>query len=207
MKNDLAHIRAGLMRGVGLGLGLIGTTLLAVSVNGVLHTFTRGDLISSSKLNTNFATLRTAIESTREPPIGSIIAWHKDLGTGAVPALPEGWLECDGQTVMDEASPLDGVVLPNLNGDGRFLRGSSSSGANQAAQFAQHTHRNNMVVRTYHSPDVFTDLNTGSTPTGVRPGIEQFYHTFNTINPNVGFAGGAETRPINMSVVWIVRVK
>lgn len=65
------------------------------------------------------------------PPIGSVIAWHKALA--GAPALPDGWLECNGQVVGDPTSPLDGQTLPNLNGDvhgggGRFLRGSNKSG-------------------------------------------------------------------------------
>jgi len=60
------------------------------------------------------------------PPIGAIVAWHRDM-TG-VPDLPDGWLECNGQVVDDEASPLYRQTLPNLNGEKRFLRGGSPSG-------------------------------------------------------------------------------
>ncbi len=66
-------------------------------------------------------------------PIGGIIAWHKSLDAG-VGSLPDGYLECNGQTVSDAASPLDGVVLPDLNGQayaggrGRYLRGGNTSG-------------------------------------------------------------------------------
>ena len=53
-------------------------------------------------------------------PIGSIVAWAKSLTN--TPALPVGWVECDGSVVSDSASVYDGVTLPDLNG-GEFLRG------------------------------------------------------------------------------------
>lgn len=64
-------------------------------------------------------------------PTGAILAWAKSMTN--TPALPVGWLECNGQVVEDEASPYYGQTLPDLNsteGDGgRFLRGGPASGA------------------------------------------------------------------------------
>mgnify|MGYP001801643211 CR=1 FL=1 len=57
-------------------------------------------------------------------PIGGIIAWHTTGGE----TLPTGWMECNGDTVLDDESPFNGNSLPNLNvgdGTGRFLRGST----------------------------------------------------------------------------------
>jgi len=59
-------------------------------------------------------------------PVGTVVAWLKNLS--GTPALPDGWAECNGQTVDDADSPYYGQTLPNLNGENRFLRGSSSSG-------------------------------------------------------------------------------
>jgi len=64
------------------------------------------------------------------PPIGSIIGWAKSL-TG-VPALPDGWVEANGQSLSDAASPLNGQTIPDLNGaenEQRFLRGCETSGS------------------------------------------------------------------------------
>ncbi len=70
------------------------------------------------------------VELDVKPPIGSIIAWAESL-TG-VPTLSEGWVECNGQTLSDADSPLNGQTIPDLNGFGggaqRFLRGATSSG-------------------------------------------------------------------------------
>jgi hypothetical protein len=65
-------------------------------------------------------------------PIGVILPWHKNM-TG-VGALPEGWLECNGQTISDADSPMNGQAVPDLNnqvyagGRGYYIRGGSTSG-------------------------------------------------------------------------------
>jgi hypothetical protein len=131
-------------------------------------------------------------------PIGSIVAWHKSFGPGA-PALPAGWIECNGQPQSVPGSPFaDGqgmVTPPNLNGDARFLRGAGTSGAMQPDAFKSHTH----------------GINVGQGSTyGASPAVAGRNAT-TTINTTAVVAttpdGVDETRPINMSVVWIIRVK
>ena len=51
----------------------------------------------SSKLEVN-----GAISGFGIVPIGSIIAWHKSFSNS--PALPDGWVECDGQVLSDPNS-------------------------------------------------------------------------------------------------------
>jgi len=58
-------------------------------------------------------------------PLAGITAWHKNLSTEP---LPDRFKECDGSTINDAESPLDGQTVPNLNGDNRILKGNSSSG-------------------------------------------------------------------------------
>ncbi len=97
----------------------------------VPNVFTSGTLAKSSEVNENFAW-------TGMVPIGTILPWAKSL-TG-VPALDDRFVECNGQTLSDAESLLDGQVIPNLNGDAtgaalsdgqkyqRFLRGDTTSG-------------------------------------------------------------------------------
>ena len=76
--------------------------------------------------------------STLIAPVGAIVAWHADMpGT---PGLPDGWVSCNGGTVADPLSPLNGGNIPNLNTDGRFLRGGLVSGAMQDDAMQTHTH-------------------------------------------------------------------
>lgn len=62
-------------------------------------------------------------------PLGSIIAWHRDIDPdNYVPPLPPGWAECNGQVLDDPESILHNQKIPNLNNEGRFLRGNNVSG-------------------------------------------------------------------------------
>jgi len=67
----------------------------------------------------------TADEVNVFMPIGSIIAWAKTYTN--TPALPEGWVECDGSVLSDADSVYNGQTLLDLNG-GEFLRGAATSG-------------------------------------------------------------------------------
>ena len=133
---------------------------------------------------------------TTQPPIGSIVAWHKNL-TG-VPALPPEWLECNGQTVSDAGSPLNGQVVPDLNsvvpmyaGGGRFLRGGTSSGILQDSS----------VMFPNDTSDAFTN----SDGTGPETIPSRDAHVSSIVVNQV--VQGTTSRPVNMSVVWIIRIK
>ena len=93
------------------------------------------------------------------PPVGSIIAWHKNLnvptpsGSSNPPpepqiTLPGEWIECDGKLISDPESPFDGLKAPQLNSsvfssetEGLFLRGSNVSGWAQVDTMKAHTHQ------------------------------------------------------------------
>ncbi|MGR0480422.1 MAG: hypothetical protein ACTFAL_03215 [Candidatus Electronema sp. V4] len=74
----------------------------------------------------------------RLTPVGAIMPWHKNLA--ATPELPKGWVECNGQILDDPESPYNGQAIPNLNGEGRFLRGSNTSGVEESDTLASHEH-------------------------------------------------------------------
>lgn len=134
-------------------------------------------------------------------PIGTIINWHRDLmGTSAPLEMPLGWVECNGQTLSDPESVLNGKVIPNLNSEGRFLRGGNTSG--------------NMQAMDWKSFSV-----AGFTPGGYTHGEVWIPKSgFNTVYP---FGGkweapgnllrfrfdGSEVRPINMSIIFLIKVK
>lgn len=148
------------------------------------------------------------------PPIGSIIAWHKSMS--GTPSLPYGWVECNGQTLNDPASPYHNQTIPNLNGDASganspglsekasmFLRGGTTSGTGQNDAFQGHKHSitSNAISYSYGgmviNQGAESDLPTATIEVG---------------NPISDGTNGtprtaSETRPKNMSVVWIMRVK
>ncbi len=151
-------------------------------------------------------------------PIGSIIPWHKSIP--GVPPLPDGWVECNGQVLEATGSPLHGQVIPDLNASGRFLRGATESGILQDDMMQNHTHPD---AGHYHS---FNLSNNGYPDGGGDRTPENYWMEWyrgNNIwkNTNTTYANlqgpsewggnsprvGNETRPVNMSVVWIMRVK
>jgi len=74
-------------------------------------------------------------------PIGGIVPWFKDFTN--VPSLPAEFAECNGQTISDAESPLDGQTLPDLNGSSgknRFLRGDTTSGETGGSATNTHSH-------------------------------------------------------------------
>ena len=138
-------------------------------------------------------------------PVGSIIAWHKDM-PGTPPELV-GWAPCNGQEVTDDRSPFHGKKMPDLNNQGLFLRGSASSGTTQrASQVAVTLETNSGKLyfdasgrnMTRINGDFDETLTLGPNQRGfvTRVGVENV--------PGQTYAG--RVRPKNMSVVWIMRI-
>ncbi len=203
-----AQIRAGFARGLGFaaGMGLLGLLLLAGGlVADSLFSFSAGDLISAGQINYNFQQIRTEIATLRnetQAPVGSIVGWHKNVQ--GVLSIPAGWVECKGGTVSDPDSPIRGASIPNLNGnpgggpspalsgaEQMFLRGGMTSGNGQDDLIESHTHD----YESERDTNGWGGSNSGT-------GLTEWRRTKDT-----GATGGSETRPKNMSVVWIMRIK
>ncbi|MBI4606044.1 MAG: hypothetical protein HY721_29105 [Planctomycetes bacterium] len=204
-----AH-RAGRAQDSGLLNGAPWSAILAAGSNDPTDGFIRGDKVADGslgpeKLNVE---LQAQLEAMRRamPPVGSVVAWLKSL---PAPALPEGWVECNGQTetLQDPLSNTSReVVVPNLNGkDGlaqRFLRGSTTSGkiggedrhTLTIEEMPSHAHTFNRNDRT--GSGVYYDLEVALIKSA----------TTNTTNPT----GGDKPHnilPSYYEVVWILRVK
>ena len=137
---------------------------------------------------------------THIAPIGSVVAWLKSLTN--TPSLPDGWVECNGQTISDAESVYDGVTIPDLNasaGTARFLRGATTSGSTGGSE----THKHQWFDYT------------GSDSGGFA--LEHSYrnHTWNSAgslievdDSNVDFyTSTVSALPSYYSVVWIMRIK
>jgi hypothetical protein len=143
-------------------------------------------------------------------PIGTIKAWHKSFPN--TPALPWGWVECNGQAINDAASPYNGSNTPDLNNTftsesgtisaaGRFLRGGTTSGvsvvdqANNLAQIGSSGNNGCGTCDAVVPQDGTWPVNT--------PG-------YNRSNSNTSMRvshRGVENFPGNMTVVYIFRIK
>ncbi|MCP4133372.1 MAG: hypothetical protein GY754_20560 [bacterium] len=156
------------------------------------------------------------VVSEMSAPVGTIIAWQKNMSS--TPNLPGTWVECNGQTITDADSVYYGMNTQNLNGEGRFLRGGSTSGIYQEDTTA----RNGLTVQVggSHYHDIYTyhdDWNEDDKSPLTKPSWaddspnesdRQLTHqTDSGGNHSHILLGDYETRPINMSVVWIMRIK
>ncbi len=128
-------------------------------------------------------------------PVGSIMPWDDSI-TG-VPALPDRWQLCDGSEITDAASPMFGEFTKDLNGDGRFLRGSATAGTLQDHAFQLHQHYDG--TRAVGGAYVLADRG----DSGARNQTTAGYVADGGGTPKTA----SETRPINMSVKFIVRIK
>jgi hypothetical protein len=144
--------------------------------------------IKSSELNANFDYV-FEIQS----PVGSVVAWLKNYTN--TPALPDNWVECNGQTLSDADSVYNGQTIPDLNGDNRFLRGNSTSGDTGGTENNNHQH--NVATETRF----FCSISGGSNETRL---------DVNMINPNSNNlikTTNLDNRPPYYNIVWVMRVK
>lgn len=154
--------------------------------------------------------------SQGDVPIGGVIPWLNNI-TG-VPNLPIGWALCDGSTINDALSPMNGQTIPDLNGDNRFLRGSDTAGGTGGSATSAHTHglgagfanismssgTNQLELEQDTTEGSFTKSHTVSTSIVAGSG---------TVNNNrTGLSGTSDSDstailPTYINVVWIMRIR
>lgn len=153
-----------------------------------------------------------ALDGLFAPPVGSIIAWNPSAVGLTVADLPENWVPCNGQVAS-------GIPIPNLNGPRRFLRGGNTDGVFEQDAMQGHTHvdsgHSHTVLRPRHFANETTSGNSMYATTDFSAVAQ-----VSTTNPSAANLGGPtpfggngtprvanETRPANMSVIWIMRVR
>lgn len=134
--------------------------------------------------------------------VGEIRGWAKTL-TG-VGNLPVGWVECNGQTLNDPQSPVNGQTIPNLNASGggtkRYLRGSTTSGTTGGADTVTLT----STELPAHTHTIAID-NTGGFGTGVvtTGGTQDDTRTTSSTGSGSAFS----ILNSYYEVVWVMRVR
>lgn len=121
------------------------------------------------------AALTTQVSLAGPTPIGGVVAWFKNKP--GVPPLPDHFVECNGQTIDDPESPLNGVTVDDLNGAGHFLRGGNTSG----------------IVG---GSDTFAITTVDFTGSGTTVNV-----------PTTDYSPGASPIPLHTTVVWVMRIK
>lgn len=160
-------------------------------------TWGSGDKLYSSDLN-------DTIQYTT-PPIGGVIAWLKSF-SGVPSTLPSGWVECNGQTLSDADSPLNGQTIPDLNGDSatpKFLRGATTSGGSGGSETHNHQWATNreISIRTTGS-DAGDDWLEEITSFG-----SDGSSSANSDATGSLYTDNSSSLPTYYGVVWIMRVK
>jgi hypothetical protein len=219
-------------------INISAATLSSLNVSGtsILTTLSAGTLSAgtiysgSTPLSTIIQTIASeyATGSTSggtgsdNTPIGTIMSWHKDLAN--TPALPSGWLECNGQLVTDTESPYYNTYLPNLNGPVSAVTWSHPLNGGFATSSTTWTEGYFLRGTTGTTGTIQVDkintnvLNVTTANGGSGGGKGHFSMTTGGLNVNrqndlfydnndLGSADSKETRPRNFSVKWIIKIK
>jgi len=161
------------------------------STAGRVWKFSRINITSNNVVTLGEAT--NIVNSLGTVPIGGIVAWDKSLP--GVPALPANFVECNGQTISDAASPLNGQTLRNLNANHQFLRGSTSSGSSGGA--ATHVH--------LYSGS--TEVEDGDTDVQANSGTPATIAALGHVHSYAGTTDSGSSLPPYTDMVWVIRIK
>ena len=156
-------------------------------------------------------------------PVGTIISlWEAKI--------PNDWVACDGAKINVEGSEYNGLLAPNLNNDGRFLRGTTAPGGTQDSNIdlrgvefstttgygSGNTYTDNFLDE--HNNEYFGDHDYSCTGHNIwsddnAGGGDEMCCTATRDLPDVDVTVTikdavqySETRPINMGVYFIMKV-
>jgi len=132
-------------------------------------------------------------------PVGSIIPWHKSLSKTS--DLMAEWKECDGSVVNDKDSRYVNLRVPDLNKTRRFLRGGQISGIEQDQDWMPLEIKSSIEgpSRYTHGP-----VTVSSRSKSAKIFAGKWEQKANELTFTVK---DGEVRPLNMSVVWIIKIK
>jgi len=149
-------------------------------------------------------------------PVGTILAWtpYPDKNTPNPVTLPEGWVECDGRDITEGI--WTGHATPDLNKSQRFLRGGIVGNALELEEDTTAVHD----LKTSHSL-TFTDIYYAGDHTcstyydhGIHDKKNSDHESDNRclrtdgVQGSIQINGGStETRPKNMKIVWVMKIK
>lgn len=162
-----------------------------------------GDIVHNT-LDDTFAMV-TALDSS------TVLSLSDDIMDNTEPYIiyqePEpgyGWVEYAGQTIYDPDSPFNGMSLEDLVGDNRFIRAWKASGSEQADAFQGHEHSSTNTIARVGGSGVWQN-GAGASQGGAT--LASFIDGYATDGAYGTPRPADETRPINISMVPIVKIK
>ena len=168
-----------------------------------------------------------------DAPLGTITAWtpKNAVDSNENIDLPDGWLPCDGHAI--ENGPWAGGATPNLNTNSHFLRGGNLDNVMEFEEDQIHDHEHTDAGHFHSSPPHFHPYHDWSVSGNGNFDDDHFdyddhggdYTLYNqdtsrstdgiivkieSAESNIGgvsssYKSGAETRPRNMKVVWVMK--
>jgi len=157
-------------------------------------------------------TLRDEIDSVRydvvqvnisSAPFGSITAWspipNKDSSHPV--DLPSGWVKCDGQTIQEGI--WKGQKTPEINGPGYFLRGSKDNVLSTQEDQVSSLKYEDWMYSPFACPSGWNKV--GKSTGGVCEGCNPDPVCMKA--KDVSGTSGSETRPKNVKVFYIMKIK
>jgi len=166
------------------------------------------------KATTNISETQTKLTKAEAsmPPVGSIIAWtdRLDKSIKDVKDLPAGWMFCDGSTIWDRESVFYGKKVPNVNGEKYFLRGTNPA---DILVTQEDMVRDMTIEDRYTADHIWGNCQENGDReihnSNIRHALSYddyiCVHDFKTSQRNSHT--GHETRPRNLGVIYIIRIK
>lgn len=155
-----------------------------------------GVLVGSIVINVTDGTESyvTAIDSETQLTVADdVFPTGKAYELYDTPWLPDGYVECNGQTLSDADSPYNGLTIPDLNGSKVHLRGDDASGTLGVTNYtAPATHS--------HSVNITTSSTCPASSNGVNA-----CHT-HLVSGTTGNATEDVDVP-TFTILWIMRIK
>ena len=181
----------------------------AHNANLILSLSTRLEELET-KLTQEISDREEQVSGINLAPLGSIIAWVLSVPDGRSNALPAGWVECDGRAITEGI--WMGRNTPDLNTNGYFLKGAPPADNNKFEE---------SMVQDLQIFDYFQGLDhVGCHGAGESTGSDQSVTTASggkddpfcqssrfLSSMGNGIKVGEETRPKNMKVTYIIKIK
>lgn len=183
------YIKSGFFKGVGIGAGLLTTSLFAAAA--AINVFAPGEVISSAKINENFAIAA---------PEGAIMAFY-------LASCPNGWAPADGTNGTPDlrGTFVRGIDDAGTGAAGRDPGGVRTAGNLQTDNFQGHYHARGsaqeLVIRKtgggwFPSGSGFSGYDPADLATVIDPVTDGVNGTPRT---------GSETRPVNVALLYCMR--
>lgn len=178
---------------------------------------TAGNDAKASDFNKVVADLAEVYSGGPGVPIGGIIYWFSDN------TIPLNYKECNGQTISDASSPINGLILPDLRD--KFIRGvgnanlrsSPVAGGNDTVTLTINelpAHSHSQASHNHSIGGIYIENNKGYTGTGFNPLTNDVrtgsINTTGSANPAIGSTGNSQAfsiLPGYRGMVPIIRYK